>query len=167
MEVAAAKWDALPTVDLLWTSTRAMEAMSSRSPWDHRGELRLSLALPPTPGRLLAARASERIADIQHRQALQRDSSRLRLARQAYEQYRISVSLHLSDSAAAAEVASGRETAFFAGSTTIWEYLSAQKDLHLACDDLWSARIGLAIAGLDLLLEEGGLARHLRIQGAP
>lgn len=164
---SAARLAVLPTLHFLWSSSYWLDNPTPDRPWDHRGELRLSIAIPPEPGAIASARSARRIADSRYKNALRSGASRLRTALHGYEQAKNALSLYLADSAAASDVATGRETAFAAGSTTISEFLSAQKDLYSACDNLWLARRSLAIAGLTLLHEREQLDRFLRIGGLP
>ncbi|MBK9579294.1 MAG: TolC family protein [Fibrobacterota bacterium] len=163
----AARLGVLPTLHFLWSTSYALDNSTSERPWDHRGELRLSVGIPPSPGAIGSARAAMRIADSRYRAALRIGASRLRMALHVYEQSKTALALHLADSAAVSDVATGRETAFAAGSNTISEFLSAQKELYATCDNLWQARTSLSVAGLTLLKENEELDRFLGIGDHP
>ncbi len=156
-EERAELFGCFPTLNLSGSTAYLHDDVLETRRWEHRAELRIALPIPPT-GALGVARSARRIAESRHVAAIQDRASRARTAVDGYRRNQYALSLYLSDSAAADEVAVGRETAFQAGSATISEFLSAQKDLFAACDALWLARRNLALAGLALQREDGSLA---------
>lgn len=144
-----------PAIHLSGSTAYSIEDVPSSRQWEHRAELRVAIPIPPVTGTVGAARAARRIAESRYVAASRNSASRYRTTVNGYSQSQLALSLYLSDSAAAADVAIGRETAFQAGSVTISEFLSAQRDLYSACDKLWLARRNLALAGLALLSARG------------